>query len=164
MHVRPRPLDRDGFSRFGDVVEASGAGERANDGRALRFRGLTRLGGAGKPDLSVYRVAPSALPLTVDYLERHPHTAQLFFPTACADYLVAVAPADAQGAPDPAGLVAFVGRPGQGINYHAGTWHYPIVALGAPADFLMLMWEMGQSDDCEIARLATAVRIEPASS
>lgn len=163
MRIRPRPLDRDAFRPFGDVVESGGAGETANDGRARRFRGLARfVAEAPTPDLSIYRLAPSALPLTVDYMERHPRTTQLFFPTAGAGYLVVVAPCDARGAPDPAGIAAFLGRPGQGVNYHAGAWHYPIVALDTPAAFLMLMWEAGDPDDCQVVRLAAAVSIEPA--
>lgn len=164
MRIRPRPLDRDGFSPFGDVVEAIGASESANDGRARRFRGLARFGGdATTPELSIYRVKPSTLPLTIDYLERHPRTTQLFFPTEGAGYLVIVTPCDAHGAPDPAGIVAFTARPGQGINYHPGIWHYPIVALDAPAAFLMLMWEAGTPDDCQIARLKTPVHIDVAA-
>ena len=159
--IRPRPLDRAAFGPFGDVVEADGAGMPANDGRARRFAGLATFAAtAPSPELSIYRVEPSALPLTVDYMERHPNTTQLFFPTEGKDYLVVVAPSGALGEPDPAGVAAFVGRPGQGINYRAGTWHYPIVALQAPAAFLMLMWETGTTDDCQTARLAIPVRIE----
>ncbi len=160
-NIRPRPLDRAAFAPFGDVVEPGGAGTPANDGRARRFAGLARLAAtAPSPEVSVYQVGPSTLPLTVDYMERHPNTTQLFFPTDGDDYLVVVAPSNARGAPDPAGIAAFTGRKGQGVNYRAGTWHYPIVALERPAAFLMLMWESGTADDCQTAALAAAVRIE----
>lgn len=159
--IRPRPLDRAAFSAFGDVVETGGAGMAANDGRARRFAGLANLAAtAPSPELSIYKVEPSALPLTVDYMERHPNTTQLFFPTDGKSYLVVVARPDARGGPDPAAVAAFIGCPGQGVNYRSGTWHYPIVALEAPAAFLMLMWEGGTADDCQTAPLAIPVRVE----
>ena len=45
-------------------------------------------------------------------------------------------------------LEAFIALPGQGINYGAGTWHHPMVALDEPADFAMLVWEAGNEGDC----------------
>jgi ureidoglycolate lyase len=35
------------------------------------------------------------------------------------------------------------------VNYRAGVWHHPIIALDGPADFVMLAWEDGTPRDCE---------------
>jgi ureidoglycolate lyase len=39
---------------------------------------------------------------------------------------------------------AFVTNGRQGINYHRGAWHHPLLVLRQPADFLVL-------DRCDIA-------------
>ena len=48
---------------------------------------------------------------------------------------------------------AFIGQPGQGINYRPGTWHHPLVVLDEPAQFAMLVWEDGGKEDCVEWRL-----------
>jgi ureidoglycolate lyase len=50
-------------------------------------------------------------------------------------------------------LAAFVCGPGQGVNYHLGVWHHPIIALEAPAEFAMLAWEDGTPGDCVVRQL-----------
>ncbi len=161
--LRVRPLDAVAFRPFGQVVEAAGPSRPANDGRAQRFPALcapTHEVSAARPELSIYRVQASRLPLRVEYLERHPLTSQLFVPTRGGRYLVVVAGSDATGAPDASRLAAFVAGPEQGICYAPGTWHYPIVALDVTADFLMLMWEApSDADNCEARQLATPCEV-----
>jgi ureidoglycolate lyase len=88
------------------------------------------------------------LPFQVQLLERHPHSTQAFLPLACTRFLVCVAPALADGSPDIHGIAAFLCGPGQGVNYHRGVWHHPILALDGAADFAMLAWEDGSAQDC----------------
>lgn len=150
--VRARPLTVEGFAPWGDVVSAGlRAGSAANQGTAVRFDRCARLSSTrpgAAPNLAVFRSAPQPLPLTVRLLERHPCSTQAFLPMRCARFLVIVAPTRPDGAPDAARLEAFVCGPAQGINYHPGVWHHPIVALDAPADFAMLAWEDGGAEDC----------------
>ncbi len=150
--IRATPLSVEGFAPFGDVVSAGlRAGSSANQGTAVRFDRCAKLAttrAGASPNLAVFRAAPQALPLTVKLLERHPCSSQAFLPLTCARFLVIVAPAREDGAPDLDGLCAFVCGPGQGINYHAGVWHHPIVALDAPAELAMLAWEDGTAQDC----------------
>jgi ureidoglycolate lyase len=147
------PLTRAAFAPFGDVVSAGlGEGTSANQGTAVRFNwaaGLESTRGAARPNLAVFRSAPQPLPFTVKLLERHPCSTQAFLPLVCARFLVCVAPTAPDGGPDLAGLRAFVCSPGQGVNYHRGVWHHPIVALDTPAEFAMLAWEDGTASDCE---------------
>ncbi len=151
--VRAAPLTVEGFAPFGDVVSAGlRAGAAANQGTAVRFDRCARLDttrGAAAPNLAVFRSAPQDLPLTVRLLERHPCSSQAFLPLIVSRYLVIVAPTRDDGAPDLDRLQAFVAGPGQGINYHRGVWHHPMVALDAPAELAMLAWEDGSAHDCE---------------
>jgi ureidoglycolate lyase len=112
-----------------------------------------------KPNLAVFRSAARALPLDLVLLERHPCSTQVFLPMVVQRYLVCVAPDAADGGPDVSKLQAFLCGPGQGVAYAPGTWHHPMVALDAEAEFAMLAWEDGGPRDCEIQKLAAAVRV-----
>ena len=131
-------------------------------------------GTAGAPVVSVFacaarslRRAPSGLLFDVGLLERHPFTSQTFVPLsadgAATRYLVVVAPdlpAPARGGhvphsplPDITALRAFVATGRQAVTYAAGTWHAPMVALGAPGavvDFVVVQFANGvAAEDCE---------------
>jgi ureidoglycolate lyase len=41
--------------------------------------------------------------------------------------------------------VAFLASGAQGVSYHRGTWHHPLVALGERSDFLVV--DRGGSGD-----------------
>ncbi len=163
MDVPARPLTAESFTPFGDVVAAGVvAGASANQGTAVRFDRAARLASSrpgAAPNLAVFRSVAKTLPFEVKLLERHPCSSQAFLPMVCARYLVIVAPEAADGGPDLARLAAFVATAGQGINYLLGVWHHPIVALEAPADFVMLAWEDGGPEDCEERPLAQTVRV-----
>lgn len=162
--VRAAPLTVEGFAPFGDVVSAGlRAGSAANQGTAVRFDRCAALASTrpgATPNLAVFRSRPQALPFTARLLERHPCSSQAFLPMRCGRLLVLVAPTLADGGPDVAGLRAFVCGPGQGVNYHAGTWHHPIVALDEPAELAMLAWEDGTPRDCEERALPAPITIE----
>lgn len=161
--LRARPLTREGFAPFGDIIglELSG-GTSANQGTATRFDWVAKLASSrpeAKPNLAVFRSVAKRLPFEVRLLERHPCSSQMFVPMACQRFLVVVCPEDARGEPDLARLCAFVCGPGQGVNYRPGLWHHPIIALDGPADLLMLAWEDGTARDCEERPLATPLLV-----
>ena len=157
------PLTPEGFAPFGDVVSAGlKSGASANQGTAVRFDWSARLenGRPGaKPNLAVFRSVPQPLPFTVKLLEHHPQSSQAFLPMRCSRFLVCVAPTAPSGGPDLDGLVAFVCGPGQGVNYHRGVWHHPIIALDEPAEFAMLAWEDGGAEDCVVRQFSTPVSV-----
>jgi ureidoglycolate lyase len=161
--LRAQPLTPEAFAPFGDVVAAGVvAGAAANQGTAVRFDRAARLASTrpgATPNLAVFRSVAKALPFEVKLLERHPCSSQAFLPMVCARYLVVVAPDGPGGEPDLDRLAAFVATSGQGINYLAGIWHHPIVALDAPADFVMLAWEDGGPQDCEERPLPRGVHV-----
>lgn len=157
------PLTAEGFAAYGQVVSAGlTAGVAANQGTAVRFDHCAELintRDAAKPNLVVFRSTPKSLPFDVKLLERHPCSTQVFVPMVVSRYLVCVAPNRADGTPDLERLVAFVCAPGQGIAYAPGVWHHPMLALDAPGEFAMLVWEDGSPVDCELHHLTEPVRI-----
>ena len=137
--IRPRPLTKAAFARFGDVVETDGAEIRLiNEGTTERFHDLASVDVAsegGRPLINLFRGQPFTLPVTLKMMERHPLGSQAFLPLSRRPFLVVVAP-DADGVPGEP--VAFLTAPGQGVNYARNVWHHPLVALGETADFVVV--------------------------
>ncbi len=157
MAILTAALTKEAFAPFGDVVSAGAqGGVAANQGTAQRFDFTCALHNdrpRSRANMVAVRCVPVALPLELKLLEQHPHSSQTFIPMIVSRYLVCVAPTGADGLPQLDGLKAFIGQPGQGINYRPGTWHHPLVVLDGPAHFAMLVWEDGTQQDCVEWRL-----------
>ncbi len=68
-------------------------------------------------------------------MERHPEGSQAFLPMSAHGFLVTVAE-DAGGKPGQPR--AFLTEPGQGVNFHRGTWHGVLTPLKAPGLFAVV--------------------------
>ncbi len=133
------PLTAAAFAPFGEVVEAGADSCLINQGTARRYADLATIDVAaegGRARVSIYRTAPRDWPLAISMLERHPLGSQLFMPLSNDPFLVVVAPA--AGVPARERVRVFVTNGRQGVNYRRGTWHHPLVALGAEREFLVL--------------------------
>ena len=91
-----RPLTREAFAPFGEVIEASDAAQHftINAGNTERYHDLANIdpGPDGRVIVSLFRGQPRALPFTVHMMERHPLASQAFIPMSGKPYLVVVAP------------------------------------------------------------------------
>lgn len=134
-----KPLTRAGFAPFGEVLDTEGAKVRLiNAGTCKRFHALATVetrGGDARAVVSLFRAEPTALPLHLSMMERHPLGSQAFWPLSGGDWLVAVAP-DENGLPG-APLV-FRASGHQGVCYAPNVWHHPLIALGRVSDFLVV--------------------------
>lgn len=140
--IEPRPLSAVAFAPFGEVIEHAGTSPRRMIASAFETDGL-----ASERLLWTYHLAePSSLPLRVMAMERHPHSAQLFSPLACREFLVVACPGRASGEPDMDLAAAFIARGDQGIVYRRNVWHHAMVALGSAADFVVSL-ARGCADD-----------------
>lgn len=145
------PLTRAAFAAFGDVIEADAAARSfaINTGTTQRFDDLATIDtdrDGGRTIVSLFRAQPRKLPFIVTMLERHPLGSQAFVPLHRQTYLVVVA-TDPSATPR-----AFLARDGQGVNYRAGTWHHPLLALETVSEFLVID-RAGPGANCDEAPL-----------
>ena len=89
------------------------------------------------------------LPCRVKVLERHPLGSQAFMPLAEFVFVVVVAPPG--DAVDTDSIRAFASNGRQGINYHRGTWHMPMI--GAAGQSFLLIERDDDEGNCEEFRL-----------
>ncbi|WP_173932807.1 ureidoglycolate lyase [Chelativorans sp. Marseille-P2723] len=133
------PLTREAFAPFGDVIEADGAASfPINNGMTERFHDLARVEAVGEDArvlISIARGQPYALPLTLKMVERHPLGSQAFIPLSPQPFLVVVCP-DEGGRPGRP--LAFLTKPGQGVNYARNTWHGVLTPVDQEQDFLIV--------------------------
>jgi len=140
QQLRIEPLTAEGFAPFGDVIETEGRDWfPINNGSTQRYHALARVETGpedGAAIISIFRARRLDYPLTIAMLERHPHGSQAFVPLRGEPFLVVVAPPATQ--PDTRAIRVFRTDGRQGINYHAGVWHHPVLALRDQDEFLIV--------------------------
>ena len=159
--LKPEPLTREGFAAYGDVIETSRRQSVAmNSARFERFDDLCNvdMSDDGPVAVSIARCrTPTKLPLRLDMVERHPLGSQAFVPlTSCTMVLVVAPPGESVDAGD---LRAFVTNGRQGVNYHRGTWHMPLISFAEGSEYLVI--DRGGSElNCEQHSFAEAILLE----
>jgi ureidoglycolate lyase len=160
--LRPVPITTERFAPYGDVIHASTAAKAAmNDARFERYDDLAKIdveSAGGRAAISIARCkTPARFPHRIDMVERHPHGSQAFIPLAPFSFIVVVAPAGE--AVDAADLCAFVTNGTQGVNYHKGVWHMPMIAMEAGQEFLIVD-RAPSTDNCEEFILGNPLLLE----
>jgi len=137
--ITTEPLTREAFAPFGQVIETAGAHHYPiNAGRTERFHDLAKVELAGvhaRALISIFRGRHTALPHSLELVERHPLGSQAFYPVTSNPFLVIVAP-DESGKPGTPR--AFLTKPGQGVNIAINTWHGVLTPLVETAEFLVV--------------------------
>jgi ureidoglycolate lyase len=160
------PLTAERFAAFGDVIETSAQQKQAmNSARFERFSDLAKLDfgpeASGHPSISIARGSiPTAMPYRLDMLERHPDGSQAFMPLSNFSFVVVVAPAGEEVNAEE--IAAFITNGSQGINYHKGVWHMPMIAMQEGQEFLIVDRAVSAEGDgnCEEQYLGDPILIE----
>jgi ureidoglycolate lyase len=133
------PITPERFAPYGDVIHAtSDMNSAMNDARFERFSDLADIDAEGrKASISIARCRiATSLPYRFDMVERHPLGTQAFIPLSHFRFFVVVGPAaESVEAED---LEAFVTNGNQGVNYHRGVWHMPMIALEDGQEFVIV--------------------------
>lgn len=138
--LKVRPLTRQAFAPFGDVIETRGARHfPINNGTTERFHDLASVDvadGEGRPLISIFRGQPFELPIPIRMVERHPLGSQAFIPVSRLPYIVVVADEECDG--QPGKPLAFLADGTQGVNYAKGVWHHPLLSLQRESEFVVV--------------------------
>lgn len=160
--LRPLLLTAQRFAPFGNVVEAAPLSHAPmNELRFERFDNLVDIDVDNRQDgrvgVSIARCrAPTRLPYRVEMVERHPLGSQAFIPLQRFVFIVVVGPVGESIEADD--LLAFITNGRQGINYHRGVWHMPLIALEAGHDFLVID-RVGDGANCDQVFLSDTVTL-----
>lgn len=161
ISLQAEVLTRERFAPYGDVIETSReSADAMNDARFERFDDLCKIDliHDGQVAVSIARCrTPTSLPLRLDRVERHPLGSQAFIPLTRCKMLIVVAPPEASV--EASALRAFVTNGKQGINYHRGTWHMPLIAFEAGQEYLIID-RGGIEPNCDMHTLDDTVLLE----
>lgn len=149
MELSPVPITAERFAPYGDVIQTSSDSKAAmNDAHFDRFSDLATVDAEGRhASISIARCkVATSLPYRFDMVERHPLGTQAFVPLSRFKFFVVVAPA--AESVEPEDLRAFATNGGQGVNYHKGVWHMPMIALEDGQEFLIVDRGAG-SENCD---------------
>ncbi len=162
------PLTAEGFAPYGSVIGLPASHKPAdadvkdvNQGTAKKIVGQAPVlstyaslaSTTAATSIHLYHCTPLPTPFSVKVLERHRFTTQAFIPMTPAGgkqqgALIIVAQNGADDKPDLRTLAAFHSSTTQGISYHPGIWHHPMVALGSEAtDFACVVNESEASPE-----------------
>ncbi|KOF19504.1 Ureidoglycolate hydrolase [Ensifer adhaerens] len=137
--IEIKPLTREAFAPFGDVIETENAYSfPINGGKCTRYHDLAKIETAGekaRPMISLVRGEPYPLPLKLTMVERHPLGSQAFIPLSDNPFLVVVSEETKEGPSEP---IAFRTAPGQGVNIARNVWHGILTPLDDVSDFAVI--------------------------
>lgn len=144
------PLSKEAFAPFGDVIETEDSEFfMINNGSTRRYHQLATVETAQPEDqaiISIFSAQALEMPLTVRMLERHPLGSQAFIPLLGQPFLIVVAPLG--DAPESELVRAFRSNGRQGVNYHRGVWHHPVLTIEKRDDFLVVD-RSGSGNNCD---------------
>ena len=158
--IKPKPLTRDNFAAFGDVIEVHDQANNftINDGYTQRYHDLAKVDvteNDGRTLINIFRSTPLSQPISIKMMERHPLSSQAFIPLGQQPYLVVVAP---KGELQVTDIEVFLADGDQGVNYHKGTWHHFCLALNQSSDFIVVD-RGGAGENCDVVKLDGSVVI-----
>lgn len=144
------PLTPESFAPFGDVIQTQTSEYfMINNGSTKRFHDLALVDvedGGGRAILSIFEAKRLDYPLEIQMMERHPLGSQAFVPLLGQPFLIVVAPKTEQL--DPSQIKAFYSDGSQGVNYHKGVWHHPVLAL-TDNDKFLIADRKGNGKNCD---------------
>ena len=128
--IEPIPITKENFAKYGDMISTKDIEPlEINNGYAKRYDGIAKLNTSkdnGETTISIFSALKRNFPMKIDMMEKHPLGSQAFIPMKETTFLVLVAPKGEK--PIIEKIKSFIVPPGTGVNYKAGTWHFPLIS------------------------------------
>ncbi|MCH7315916.1 ureidoglycolate lyase [Acinetobacter sp. ANC 3882] len=165
-NIQIQPLTQTNFAPFGDVIEKNRDDMISiNQGLTERYHALSLAQVSGENvavGMSIFHnLFATQIPFQIEMLERHPYGSQSFIPLQQQKFIIVVALPLDQRQPDEQQIYAFISNGQQGITYHQGVWHHPLITLEADSDFLVVD-RIGSGSNCDIHHLSQSYWITEA--
>ena len=162
-NIQIQPLTQESFSAFGDVIEKENHDFFAiNQGLTQRYHALSVAQITGDHvavGMSIFHnLCATEIPFKIDILERHPYGSQSFIPLQQQKFIIIVALPLNHLQPDEQQIFAFLSNGKQGVTYHQGVWHHPLITLEAESDFLVVD-RIGGGQNCDVHPLVISRRV-----
>ena len=131
MKLSLKKISKENFSLYGDLITTRNKiSKDINQNTTQSFFDLANieiLGEDNKVRLNIFNAKKRIFPLSIDMLEMHPLSSQVFLPLNKVDFIVLVAPSDIK--PDLSKIEIFKISNGDGINFNTGVWHFPLISI-----------------------------------
>ena len=151
--ITPTQITKENFSKFGDMITTENIKPlEINNGYAKRFDEIAKLDTSsenGETTISIFSALKRSFPMKIDMMEKHPLGSQAFIPMKETTFLTLVAPEGAK--PKIEKIESFIVPQGNGVNYKAGVWHFPLIST-EDMDFLVVD-RKGSGDNLVIENL-----------
>ena len=140
IEIKPKPLTREAFHKFGEVIEKEGRDSMIiNRGSAEKFSEVCNMDAnekGGITTLHIYIGKSRDFPLHIDMLEKHPLFSQTFIPRSKEPFYCVTALGGRE--PDLSTLEVFETNGDQGVHYNRGVWHFPLICIKDKEEFIVL--------------------------
>ena len=124
-------ITEDNFSIYGDLISIRDKNSKGiNNNTTQSFFDLANieiLGDNKNSRLNRFDAKKRIFPLSIDMLEMHPLSSQVFLPMHNTDFIVLVTSVNIK--PDLNKLECFKVSNGDGINFKSGIWHFPLISI-----------------------------------
>tara|TARA_B110000008_G_C16640491_1_gene432435 strand:+ start:138 stop:632 length:495 start_codon:yes stop_codon:yes gene_type:complete len=131
MILNIKNITKDNFSKYGDLITLKDKNsEFINNNTTNSYFDLANIEILGEDKnvrLNIFNTKKRIFPLNIDMLEMHPLSSQVFLPISETDFIVLVAPIYIK--PVLNKIECFKISNGDGINFKAGVWHFPLISI-----------------------------------
>lgn len=140
VEIKPKPLTREGFKKFGEVIGKEGRDSIIiNRESAEKFYDVCSIDANEKGvalTLHIYIGNARKFPLHINMLEKHPFFSQTFIPRSKEPFYCVTALGNRK--PDLSTIEIFETNGNQGIHLNRGTWHFPLICIKDKEEFIVL--------------------------
>ncbi|WP_191991831.1 ureidoglycolate lyase [Bacillus aerolatus] len=139
-------LNEHNFQSYGHVLNTDNNFNIINEGKSFKWNHLVPFNTfLSKEGHNIGILRTELFDATISKLERHRFTSQLFYPISGKRSLVVVAKGSEKEI-DMSKIEVFMMNGNQGVCFHPLTWHYQLIPIDGPTEYLTIMLKSDKPD------------------